>query len=262
MSEAPVLVAQSGGILRMTLNRPDRLNALNKPLFDAMMAALAHADQDPACRVVLLSGAGRAFCAGQDLSDEVYRKGGPQPDLGLIVERYNPMIERMRRLTKPIVGAVNGVAAGAGASLAFACDITIAKKSASFMQAFAKIGLVPDCGSTYFLPRLVGDARARGLAMLAEPVTAEKAEAWGLIWKAVDDAAFETEVTALAEKLAKAPTYSLALQKQAFLAATDNDLAAQLALERDLQRKAGAHPDYAEGVGAFLEKRAASFGKS
>lgn len=259
MSQPTVLVETTGGVTRLTLNRPDRLNSLNKGLFEELTAALASADRDDACRVVVLTGAGRAFCAGQDLSDEVYRKGGPQPDVGAVVERYNPMIEQMRRLTKPIIGAVNGVAAGAGSSLAFACDITLAKKSATFLQAFARIGLIPDCGSTYFLPRLVGDARARGLAMLAEPLSAEKAETWGLIWKAVDDDRFDAEVSALASRLSAGPTRCLGLQKQAFLAAETNDLSAQLALERDLQRLAAASPDYEEGVSAFIEKRAARF---
>ena len=259
MSGETVLVDKAGGVTRLTLNRPDKLNALNKQLYEEMMAALATIEREESCRVVVLTGAGRAFCAGQDLSDEVYRKSGPQPDLGLVVERYNNMIERLRRLPKPVIGAVNGIAAGGGASLALACDIVLARKSASFLQAFARIGLIPDCGSTYFLPRLVGDARARGLAMLAEPLKAEQAEAWGLIWKAVDDASFEAEVDALAERLATAATYSLGLQKQAFLASIDNDLASQLRLERDLQRRAGTAPDYVEGVGAFVAKRPAAF---
>ena len=168
MTHASVLTQQSGGVLRVTLNRPDKLNALDRSVFEGMMKALEEARGD-ACRVVVLTGAGRAFCAGQELGEEVYRPGGPQPDIGAIVERYNPMILAMRALPKPIVGAVNGIAAGAGASLALACDIVLAKKSAVFLQAFAKIGLVPDCGSTYFLPRLVGDARARAHAMLADP---------------------------------------------------------------------------------------------
>lgn len=258
MSQASVLTQLGGGVLRVTLNRPDKLNALDRSVFEGMMAALAQA-RDDACRVVVLTGAGRAFCAGQELGDEVYRPGGPQPDIGAVVERYNPMVLAMRALPKPIVGAVNGIAAGAGASLALACDIVVAKKSAVFLQAFAKIGLVPDCGSTWFLPRLVGDARARAHAMLAEPLPAERAEAWGMIWKAIDEAAFDTEVTALAERLAAAATYGLALQKQAFNAAVDNDLKTQLDLERDLQRAAASSHDYAEGVAAFLAKRPAAF---
>ncbi len=259
MSETTVLVAKSGGITWLTLNRPERLNALNRSLFEALMAALADAAKEDTCRVVVLTGAGRAFCAGQDLSDEIYSAAGPQPDVGPVVERYNAMIERMRRLPKPIIGAVNGIAAGGGASLALACDIVFAKKSATFLQAFAKIGLVPDCGGTYFLPRLVGEARARGMALLAEPIKAEQAETWGMIWKAVDDDKLETDVAAAAEKLATAATYGLGLTKQALLASDDNDLTTQLRLERDLQRQASATPDYLEGVGAFLAKRSAKF---
>ena len=259
MANDTVLVAKTGGITRLTLNRPDKLNALNRSVYEAMMAALEAAERDPSCRVVLLSGAGRAFCAGQDLGPEVYNAAGPQPDLGPVLDRYNEMIERMRRLPKPIVAAVNGMAAGGGASLALACDIVVAKKSASFLQAFARIGLVPDCGGTYFLPRLIGEARARAYAMLAEPVKAEQAEAWGMIWKAVDDDRLEAEVTALTERLATAATSALGLTKQALQASLDNDLASQLRLERDLQRKAGASSDYREGVAAFLEKRPARF---
>ena len=259
MAQETVLSSQSNGILRLTLNRPEKLNALTKSVYDSMMAALETAACDDTCRVIVLTGAGRAFCAGQELGEEVYRAGGPQPDIGAVVERYNGMIEAMRALPKPILAGVNGIAAGAGASLALACDIVVAKKAATFLQAFAKIGLVPDCGGTYFLPRLVGDARARAHAMLAEPLPAEKAEGWGMIWKAIDDAAFEGEVTALAERLATAATYGLGLQKRAFNQALDNDLTAQLALERDLQSMAAASPDYVEGVSAFLAKRAPVF---
>ena len=259
MANDTVLIAKTGGITRLTLNRPEKLNALNKQVYEAMMAALEAAEKDDTCRVLVLTGAGRAFCAGQDLGPEIYSASGPQPDLGAVLQRYNEMIERLRRLPKPIIGAVNGIAAGGGASLALACDIVIAKKSASFLQAFAKIGLVPDCGGTYFLPRLIGEARARAHAMLAEPVKAEQAEAWGMIWKAVDDVKLDAEVTALAERLAAAATHALGLTKQALQASLDNDLASQLRLERDLQRKAGASADYKEGVGAFIEKRTARF---
>ena len=259
MTTQPVLSSKAGGILRLTLNSPDKLNALCEAVYHSMMAALADAERDADCRVVVLTGAGRAFCAGQELGEEVFHAGGPLPDIGAVVERYNGMIERMRALPKPIVAAVNGIAAGAGASLALACDIVVAKKSATFLQAFAKIGLVPDCGGTYFLPRLVGDARARGHAMLAEPLGAEKAEAWGMIWKAVDDDAFDVEITKLAERLATGATYGLGLQKQAFNASHSNDLTAQLALERDFQSRAAASPDYVEGVTAFLGKRPPAF---
>ena len=259
MANETVLVAKTGGITRLTLNRPEKLNTLNKTLYEAMMAALEAAEKDDTCRVLVLTGAGRAFCAGQELGPEVYNPSGRQPDLGPVLERYNEMIERMRRLAKPIIAAVNGIAAGGGASLALACDIVIAGKSASFLQAFARIGLVPDCGGTYFLPRLIGEARAKAHAMLAEPVKAEQAEAWGMIWKAVDDDKLDAEVAAVADKLAMGATYALGLTKQALQASHDHDLATQLRLERDLQRKAGASPDYAEGVGAFQAKRPARF---
>ena len=259
MTNDTVLVTKSGGITRLTLNRPDKLNALNKDIYLAMTAALEACEREDSCRVVVLTGTGRAFCAGQDLGPEVYNPSGAQPDLGPVLERYNDMIGRMRRLAKPIIGAVNGIAAGGGASLALACDIVLARKSASFLQAFAKIGLMPDCGGTYFLPRLIGEARAKAHALLAEPVKAEQAEAWGMIWKAVDDDTLEAEVTALANKLAAGPTYALGLTKQALQASLDNDLASQLRLERDLQRKAGTSPDYSEGVAAFVAKRPAHF---
>jgi 2-(1,2-epoxy-1,2-dihydrophenyl)acetyl-CoA isomerase len=260
MSTDAVTTAADGGILRVTINRPDKLNALNADVHSGLSAAMSEAAANDGVRVVVLTGAGRAFCSGQELGPEVYRAdGGPAPDLGAVVARYNPLIAAMRTLPKPIVGAVNGVAAGAGASIALACDIVIAKRSATFLQAFARIGLVPDCGSTYFLPRLVGDARARAHAMLAEPLDAATAAEWGMIWKAVEDAAFEGEVDGLARRLAAAPTYGLGLQKQAFNAAATNDLAAQLALERELQAAAGASPDYREGVGAFLAKRKPAF---
>jgi 2-(1,2-epoxy-1,2-dihydrophenyl)acetyl-CoA isomerase len=259
MANDTVLVERNGGITRLTLNRPDKLNALCRELGEALGAALAGAERDEACRVVVLTGAGRGFCAGQELSEEVYVKGGPQPDLGQVLDRYNPIILAMRRMPKPIIGAVNGVAAGAGASLALACDIVLARRSATFLQAFGRLGLVPDCGSTWFLPRLVGEARARAHMLLAEPIKADEAQAWGMIWKAVDDDKLDAEVAALAARLAAAATHGLGLQKQAFAAAADNDLAAQLALEKVLQQKAAASADYIEGVTAFQEKRAARF---
>lgn len=259
MASETVLVSTTQGVTRLTLNRPDKLNSFNHVMTEELIAAFEAAGQDPNCRVVVLTGAGRAFSAGQDLADGVYVKGGPQPDLGTVIERYIPLVRLIRTLSKPVVAAVNGMAAGAGISVALACDLVYAARSASFMQAFAKIGLVPDCGSTWFLPRLVGDARAKGLAMLAEPLMADKAEAWGLIWKAVDDDKFAVEVDAVAARLAQAATYGLGLQKRAFHASSSNTLEAQLELERELQSLAGRSPDYAEGVGAFLEKHAPSF---
>jgi 2-(1,2-epoxy-1,2-dihydrophenyl)acetyl-CoA isomerase len=259
MANEFVLIGRAGGITRLTLNRPDKLNALNRTMMAELEAALDAAGRDPECRVLVLTGAGRAFSAGQDLADGVYVKGGPQPDLGAVLDRYNPIIRLVRTLPKPVIAAVNGLAAGAGASLALACDLVYAARSASFMQAFAKIGLVPDCGSTWFLPRLVGEARARGLAMLAEPLMAEKAEAWGLIWRVVDDEKLDVEVDAVAARMAAGPTFGLGLMKAAFDASSNNTLAAQLDLERQLQSRAGQSPDYAEGVGAFLEKRGPNF---
>jgi 2-(1,2-epoxy-1,2-dihydrophenyl)acetyl-CoA isomerase len=259
MANGHLLVSTADGITRLTLNRPDKLNALTRSMMGDLEAALEQAAASPDCRVVVLSGAGRAFSAGQDLADGVYVEGGPQPDLGLVLDQYNPVIRRIRMLPKPVVAGVNGIAAGAGASLALACDLVFAARSASFMQAFARIGLIPDCGSTWMLPRLIGEARARGLAMLTEPLPAEKAEAWGLIWKAVDDDKLSAEVDATASRFASGPTYGFALQKQAFASSAHNTLDAQLNLERALQSKAGASPDYAEGVGAFLAKRKPSF---
>jgi len=259
MANETVLTETTGGVTRITLNRPDKLNAFNKDLGLGLAAAIAAAEKDPGCRVVVLTGAGRGFCAGQELSDEVYSKTGPQPDLGIILDRLNPVILAMRRMPKPIIGAINGVAAGAGASLALACDIVLARRSATFLQAFARLGLVPDCGSTWFLPRLVGEVRARAHALLAEPIKADQAEQWGMIWKAVDDDKFDAEVSALAGKLATAATYGIGLQKQAFHAQATNDLAAQLELEKVLQQKAAASADYIEGVTAFQEKRPAKF---
>jgi 2-(1,2-epoxy-1,2-dihydrophenyl)acetyl-CoA isomerase len=208
---------------------------------------------------MLITGAGRGFCAGQDLNDRL-AKPGEKIVLGATLEQfYNPLIRQLRSLPFPVIAAVNGVAAGAGANIALACDFVIAAKSATFLQAFSKIGLVPDSGGTWFLPRLVGPARARGLAMLAEPLTAEKAESWGLIWKCVEDGVLLGEAGTLCERLAAGPTFGLSLIKRALDAAETNDLSAQLDLERDLQRQAGSSPDYAEGVKAFMEKRSPNF---
>ncbi len=256
--EPSVLIAKAGSWTGLTLNRPDRLNAFNETMHRELAAALDDIAADSACRAVLLTGAGRGFCAGQDLADRTM--SGAAPDLGHSIETfYNPLIRRIRNLPKPVICAVNGVAAGAGANLALACDIVLAARSAKFIQAFAKIGLIPDSGGTFFLPRLVGEARARALALLAEPVTAAQAESWGMIWKVVDDEALPGEARALAARLAAQPTHGLALIKEALNASAGNTLDAQLDLERDLQRRAGQTPDYAEGVRAFLEKRPPNF---
>ena len=256
----PVLVAVEAGVQRITLNRPDKLNSFNSAMHALLRPAIERARSDASIRVVLLTGAGRGFCAGQDLSERDARAGGPDPDLGATLEKlYNPLIIAMRELPKPIVCAVNGVAAGAGASLALACDIVLAARSASFLQAFAKIALVPDAGSTYVLPRRVGMARAMGLALLADKLPAEDAERWGLIWKCCADDQLMAEAEALCARLAEAPTRALGLIKRALDASPGNTLEQQLTLERELQRAAGGSPDYREGVAAFLEKRKPQF---
>ena len=256
--ESVLLVDRQPGWTSLTLNRPERLNSFNEEMHRALAGALAEIDTDESCRAVLLTGSGRGFCAGQDLGDRVTDQG--PSDLGATIETfYNPLVRRLRALRKPVVCAVNGVAAGAGANIALACDIVLAARSAKFIQAFSKIGLVPDSGGTFFLPRLVGDARARALAILAEPLPAETAEAWGLIWKVVDDDALRSTAEALAAQLATQPTQGLALIKQAFNASAAHTLDQQLDLERDLQRKAGRTPDYREGVEAFMERRPARF---
>ncbi|MFG1462932.1 2-(1,2-epoxy-1,2-dihydrophenyl)acetyl-CoA isomerase PaaG [Xanthobacter sp. DSM 24535] len=256
-AEASLLVTRHDGWHELTLNRPDRLNAFNEDLHRALAAALDEAADD-ACRAVLLTGAGRGFCAGQDLSARATATG--PLDLGASIEAfYNPLVRRIRALRKPVICAVNGVAAGAGANIALACDIVLAARSSRFIQAFVRIGLIPDSGGTFFLPRLIGDARARALAMLGEPVSAETAESWGLIWKAVDDATLMDQARALAAHLATQPTQGLALIKAAFNASAGNTLDAQLDLERNLQREAGRTADYREGVRAFMEKRPTTF---
>lgn len=254
-------VAPSARYRVITLNRPKRLNAFVGSLAHALAAALEEAGRDPACRAVLLTGAGRGFCSGQDLSERRFAEGDPPPDLGANLEAWaNPLVRQIRALPLPVVCAVNGVAAGAGVNLALACDIILAARSASFIQSFARIGLMPDLGGTFFLTRLLGPARARALALLAEPLDAQRAEDWGLIWKALDDATLMGEAHALCARFCTAPHAALAAIKRALDAAATNSLDKQLDLERDLQRELGRTPDYAEGVRAFMDKRAAAFG--
>ncbi|HEX2656379.1 MAG TPA: 2-(1,2-epoxy-1,2-dihydrophenyl)acetyl-CoA isomerase PaaG, partial [Xanthobacteraceae bacterium] len=233
MDESPILVDRRTGYRVITLNRPTRLNAFNVPMHQVLAAALDEIEADSSCRALLLTGAGRGFCAGQDLNERL-TKPGEKPLIANTLELYyNPLIRRIRALPFPVVAAVNGIAAGAGANIALSCDIVLAARSASFLQAFARIGLIPDAGGTWFLPRLVGSARARGLALLAEPLSAEKAESWGLIWKAVDDDLLMAEAEKLCAHFASAPTVGLALAKRALNAAETNDLNTQLDLERD-----------------------------
>lgn len=260
MTEQPLIVEKGDGYVALTLNRPDKLNAFNEALHLALRQALEEASADEACRAILLTGAGRGFCAGQDLGDRDPSTADGPPDLGRTIETfYNPLIRLIRSLEKPIICAVNGVAAGAGANIALACDIVLAARSAKFIQAFCKIGLVPDSGGTWTLTRLLGEARAKALAMTGVPLSAEDAADWGMIWRAIDDDKLMDEARALVHGFAKAPTAGLAMTKQAIHAASTNSLDQQLDLERDLQREAGRTPDYAEGVSAFLGKRSPNF---
>ncbi|WP_119168337.1 2-(1,2-epoxy-1,2-dihydrophenyl)acetyl-CoA isomerase PaaG [Algihabitans albus] len=253
-----VLYKAKDGYALITLNRPDKLNSFTGEMHGRLAEALDRAQEDGQ-RALILTGAGRGFCAGQDLSDRSFPTG-ETPDLGATLDKlYNPLVRKIRALELPVICAVNGVAAGAGANVALACDIVLAARSAKFIQAFAKIGLVPDSGGTWSLARLVGEARAKALAMTAQPLSAEQAADWGLIWQAVEDDELMPQAEALAANFAVAPTKGLALTKQAIQAAATNSLEAQLDLERDLQRQAGRTEDYREGVTAFLEKRPPSF---
>lgn len=260
MSYQTILFEMSEGIARLTLNRPDRLNSFNTAMHAEVQDALAVVQRDGSARVLVLTGAGRGFCAGQDLGDRMVAPGGAPPDLGPSIERgYKPLILALRRLPLPVIAAVNGVAAGAGANIALACDLVIAARSAAFIQAFSKIGLVPDSGGTWVLPRLVGHARAMGLALLGEKLPAEQAAQWGLIWRCVDDGQLNGEADSLARQLAAAPTRGLARTKQAMLEGWNRTLEQQLDIERDYQQELGHSADYAEGVAAFMEKRVARF---
>lgn len=260
MAYTNIRFERQDGIARLTFNRPEQLNSFNDAMHGEVRDALDRVKADTGLRVLLLTGAGRAFCAGQDLGDRAVAPGAEPVDLGASIERnYRPLVLSLRRLPLPVVCAVNGVAAGAGANIALACDVVIAAKSATFIQAFSKIGLVPDSGGTYFLPRLVGTARAMGLAMLGERLIAEQAAEWGLIWQCVDDAELNGTVEKMVRTLASAPTAGLAATKRALYASAGNSLEVQLDLERDLQRALGRSDDYREGVAAFLARRAPRF---
>jgi len=260
MNHESILYQSADGIARITLNRPERLNSFTSSMHAELRDALAQVAADKSARVLLLTGAGRGFCAGQDLSDRAVAPGAAPVDLGESIEsNYRPLVLGLRNLAVPVVCAVNGVAAGAGANIALACDIVIAARSASFIQAFCKIGLIPDSGGTFFLPRLVGTARAMGLAMLGEKLTAEQAEEWGLIWKCVDDAQLASTVDGLLVHLAQAPTKGLAAIKRALYASSTATLEDALTHERDVQRELGQSDDYREGVAAFLAKRPPRF---
>jgi len=265
MSYQTILFDICDGIARLTLNRPDRLNSFNTTMHAEVREALASLaaespSQAPKARVLVLSGAGRGFCAGQDLGDRAVAPGGAATDLGESIEKYyKPLVMSLRNLPLPVIGAVNGVAAGAGANIALACDIVVAARSAVFVQAFAKLGLVPDSGGTWLLPRLLGNARAMGLAFFGDKLSAERAQEWGLIWRCVEDAEFAGVVDAMAQQLAAAPTQGLARTKKAIHESWGRSLEEQLDIERDYQRELGFTADYAEGVAAFAQKRAPQF---
>jgi len=249
------------GIARLTLNRPDKLNSFTGEMHAELRTVLDRIQSDKSVRVLVLSGSGRAFCAGQDLADsDMQMIAGKMPDIGNVVEKnYKQLVLRLQSLRVPTIAAVNGIAAGAGASVALACDLVIATKSASFLQAFSKIGLIPDTGGTWFLPQRVGMARAMGLALLADKLPAEKAAEWGLIWECTEDADFANRIDALAKQLSTAPTKALVRTRQAMHAAPGHTLEQQLSFEGGFMRELGWSPDYAEGVAAFMEKRAPKF---
>jgi len=259
MSEPSIIVQRQTGYRVITLNRPDRLNAFDDAMHEVLRGTIDEAEADEECRALLLTGAGRAFCSGQDLADRLLKPGEKPVPRESLEKYYNPLVRRLRALPFPVVCAVNGVAAGAGANVALACDIVIAARSATFTQSFARIGLIPDSGGTYILPRLIGEARARALMLTAQPVPAERAAEMGMIWACVDDAQLMPEATALCEQFATAPTRGLALIKRAIDASATNSFDEQLDLERDLQREAVMSADYAEGVRAFMEKRKPNF---
>ncbi|WP_277186188.1 2-(1,2-epoxy-1,2-dihydrophenyl)acetyl-CoA isomerase PaaG [Caballeronia sp. BR00000012568055] len=245
-------------VATLTLNRPDKLNSFTREMHREMSEALGQIEAS-AARALIITGAGRGFCAGQDLADLDFTPGSMSDLGGLIEEFFNPLVRRLEASRLPIIAAVNGTAAGAGANLAMACDLVIAARSASFIQAFVKIGLVPDSGGTWLLPRRVGEARALGLALTGEKLSAEKAEAWGIVWRVVEDGELQQAAAQIASQLAQQPARAVTAIKRAIRAAATNTFDQQLDLERDMQRELGASPDYIEGVAAFKEKRAPRF---
>ncbi len=256
MAEPSILYLVQDGVARITLNRPEVLNSFNLAMAGALQAALADAAADPMVRAVHITGAGRGFCAGQDLSEVLPKDGGPMPDIGEVVRTcYNPIIRAIRTLEKPVICAVNGVAAGAGANLAFACDITIAAEEANFVESFAKLGLIPDTSGTFFIPRLIGTQRATGLFFLGDKLPAAKAKEWGLIWDCVPHAVLQETTLDMAVAFAKQATRGFGLTKRALNHSLGAGLDAQLDFEEAMMREAGRTEDYAEGVRAFLEKR-------
>ncbi|HAV5606263.1 2-(1,2-epoxy-1,2-dihydrophenyl)acetyl-CoA isomerase PaaG [Acinetobacter baumannii] len=255
-----IIAEEKNGVGYLTFNRPKALNSFNVDMHREVAEVLNLWTKNPEVRCVVISGEGRGFCAGQDLGDRVVDPNAEAPDLGYSIETYyNPLIKTIVNMPKPVICAVNGVAAGAGANIALACDLVIAAKSANFVQAFCRLGLVPDSAGTWFLPRAVGHARAMGLALLGDKLPAETAKEWGMIWDVVEDAELKTKVTELAERLAKQPTFGLSLIKKAIHQSSNNTFEEQMLLERDLQRIAGRSEDYREGVQAFMNKREPNF---
>lgn len=255
-----IIAEEKNGVGYLTFNRPKALNSFNVDMHREVAEVLNLWTKNPDVRCVVISGEGRGFCAGQDLGDRVVDPNAEAPDLGYSIETYyNPLIKTIVNMPKPVICAVNGVAAGAGANIALACDLVIAAKSANFVQAFCRLGLVPDSAGTWFLPRAVGHARAMGLTLLGDKLPAETAKEWGMIWDVVEDAELKTKVTELAERLAKQPTFGLALIKKAIHQSSNNTFDEQMLLERDLQRIAGRSEDYREGVQAFMNKREPNF---
>ncbi len=255
-----IIAEEKNGVGYLTFNRPKALNSFNVDMHREVAEVLNLWTKNPDVRCVVISGEGRGFCAGQDLGDRVVDPNAEAPDLGYSIETYyNPLIKTIVNMPKPVICAVNGVAAGAGANIALACDLVIAAKSANFVQAFCRLGLVPDSAGTWFLPRAVGHARAMGLTLLGDKLPAETAKEWGMIWDVVEDTELKTKVTELAERLAKQPTFGLSLIKKAIHQSSNNTFDEQMLLERDFQRIAGRSEDYREGVQAFMNKREPNF---